>query len=48
MSKKKYCLLMLPLFLIGLFLLFYLPANQRSYVYLIQIVIGIIYYVWIK
>ncbi|MEK4800707.1 hypothetical protein MHI02_03810 [Oceanobacillus sp. FSL K6-0118] len=48
MSKKKYYFFMVPSMLIGLFLIFYLPENQSFYVYLIPIVFGIIYYVWVK
>lgn len=48
MSKKKYYFFMMPpMLIIGLFLLFYLPVNQRPYVFLIPIVFWIIYYVWI-
>ena len=48
MSKKKYYFFVMPPMLImGLFLLFYLPASQRPYVFLIPIIFWLIYYVWV-
>lgn len=47
MSKKKYFFMILPILIIGLLLLFYLPEGQRPYAYLIPIVCGVIYYIWI-
>lgn len=48
MSKKKYYFIMIPIFIVGLFLLFYLPENLKPFVLLIPIVLGITYYVSVK
>ncbi|OAB43316.1 hypothetical protein PBAT_18595 [Paenibacillus antarcticus] len=46
-DKKKYFILMPPMLLLGIFLFYFLPANQRSYVFLAPIVLWLIYYTWI-
>jgi hypothetical protein len=33
--------------LIGIFLVYYIPANQRTYVLLVPIIFWIVYYSWI-
>ena len=45
--KKKYFILMPPMLIIGLILFYFLPANQRSYVFLAPITLWLIYYTWI-
>ena len=47
MDKKKYFIVMPPGIIIGIFLLFYLPERDRTYVGLIPIIFWIIYYSWI-
>lgn len=47
MHKNKYFILVIPVMIIGIFLIYYLPANQRSYVLLIPVIFWIIFYVWI-
>jgi hypothetical protein len=46
-QKQKYFILLPPALLLGIFLLYYLPAGDRSYVFLVPIVFWIIYYSWI-
>jgi len=46
-QKKKYFILMPPMLIIGLFLFYFLPVNQRPYVLLVPIVFWLIYYNWI-
>ncbi|WP_017754034.1 hypothetical protein [Calidifontibacillus oryziterrae] len=47
MDKKKYYLVYMPLMtIIGVFLIFYLPADQSHYVLLIPIIFWIVYYSW--
>jgi hypothetical protein len=46
--KKKYFILMPPMLIIGIFLLYFFPANQRPYVLTIPIVFWIFYYIWIN
>lgn len=45
--KKKYFILFTPLLIIGIFLLFILPAEQRLYVYMLPPIFWLIYYAWI-
>jgi hypothetical protein len=46
-SKTKYFFLLVPMLLIGIFLVYYLPVSQRTYVLLVPIIFWIIYYTWI-
>ncbi|OAB40861.1 hypothetical protein PMSD_00870 [Paenibacillus macquariensis subsp. defensor] len=45
--KKKYFILMPLMLIIGLFLFYFIPENQRAYVFLAPIVFWLIYYTWI-
>lgn len=47
MHKQKYWLLLLPALFIGFFVLAFLPADKRHYVFIIPILFWIIYYTWI-
>ena len=47
MHKKKYFTLIPPTLLIGLLLLYYIPASQRPYVLFVPIVMWTFYYTWI-
>lgn len=47
MHKNKYFILVIPVMIIGIFLIYYLPANQRFYVLLIPVIFWVIFYVWI-
>ncbi|WP_262174695.1 SoxR reducing system RseC family protein [Saccharococcus sp. Marseille-Q5394] len=47
MHKKKYFILLPPALIIGIILLYYLPTEDRAYVFLAPIAFWIIYYSWI-
>ncbi|SEN77687.1 hypothetical protein SAMN05518670_2688 [Paenibacillus sp. OK076] len=46
-DKKKYFILMPPMLIIGLFIIYFLTANQRAYVFLVPIVFWLTYYIWV-
>ncbi|MCZ1269129.1 hypothetical protein EIH79_30885 [Paenibacillus tundrae] len=46
-DKKKYFILMPPMLIIGLLIMYFLPVNQRAYVFLVPIVFWLIYYIWV-
>lgn len=45
--KKKYFILLTPALIFGIFLAYYLPAEDKLYMLSIPIVFWIIYYSWI-
>jgi hypothetical protein len=47
MHIKKYLIVMLPTFIIGLFLLYYLPEKLKPYSLLLFIVMWTFYHGWI-
>ena len=47
MHKKKYFVIFVPVLIIGVFLIYYLPANERPYLMLIPLIAWIAYYAWI-
>ena len=45
--KKKYFIIFVPVLIIGLLLIYYLPANELTYLMLIPLIAWFIYYAWI-